>query len=62
MILRDAVTYFIHKLAAAGRTPQIHVSVFSNDVCAMLDFRSKFRNGVRNVPTGQGIHFTRVIL
>ena len=62
MIAHDAVTHFIHKLAAAGRTHQIHVSVLSNGVCDMLDFRSKFRNGVRNMPTEQGTHFTRVIL
>jgi len=62
VILHDAVTYFIHKLAAPGCTPLIHVSVFCNGVCAVLDFRPKFRNGVRNIPTGQGTHCTRVIL
>ena len=62
MIVHNAGTYFIHKLAAAGRTPQIHVSVSSNGVCAMLDFRSKFRNGVRSIHTEQSTHFTRVFL
>ena len=62
MFLHNAVTYFIHKLAAAGRTPQIHVSVFCNGVCAMLYFRVKFRSGVRNIPPGQGSHCTGVTL
>jgi len=62
VIVHNAGTYFIHKLAAAGRTPQIHVSVFCNGVCAMLYFRFKFRSGVRNIPPGQGSHCTRVNL
>jgi len=28
-------------------------SVYYNDSCDVLDFRSKFRNDVKNIPTGQ---------
>jgi len=61
VILHDAVIYFIDNLAAASRTPQSHVSDFYYGICDMLDFRSKFRNGVQNIPPGQGTQCTRVI-
>ena len=62
VILHDAVIYFIDNLAAAGRTPQSQVSVFCNGSCDTLDFRSKFRNSVQNIPPGQGTKCTRVIM
>ena len=48
VILHDAVIYFIDNLAAAGRTPQSHISVrvYYNGSCDVLDFPSKFRNDV----------------